>query len=323
MDAGRLFCFGFAGHEAPDHILFALDRDRVGAVILFERNCRDASQIRALTAQLRDAGGEDLWLLIDQEGGRVRRVHDPDIGPESAEVLGRQSAARTGQSYGDAAKALAGLGIDFNLAPVADVLTNPENEVLRERSFGEDPESVALHVRTAVTAMQLAGLKACAKHFPGLGGVSTDPHHAATGYSGSPEDFRNAHFPPFAAAVSAGVAGVMTTHLLAPALDPQRVATFSPRLVHEFLESELGFRGLVLTDDLEMKGAGASPPDAAWQAFEAGHTLHLICSDSAAQADALRLFKGRISGSSHALGLLRDALDRQASFRKPFRHAAV
>lgn len=323
MDAGRLFCFGFAGHEAPDHILYALDRDRVGAVILFERNCRDAAQIRALTSRLRDASGDELWILIDQEGGRVRRVHDPDIGPESAEVLGQAPVERTRESYGAAAQALAGLGIDFNLAPVADVLTNSDNPALRERSFGVDADAVARHVRTAVSAMQVAGLKACAKHFPGLGGVDTDPHHAATGYTGSLDLVRRVHFPPFAAAISAGVAAVMTTHLSAPVLDPHRVATFSPLVVHEHLESELGFRGLVLTDDLEMKGVGASPPDAAWEAFCAGHTLHLICSDKGAQADALSLFKGRMSGDSHALGLLRDALDRQAPFRKPFRHAAV
>jgi len=321
MDAGRLFCFGFEGYEAPDHILYAVDRDRVGAVILFERNCRDAEQIRALTARLRDAGSEELWILIDQEGGRVRRVHDPDIGPDAAEALGRRPAAETAKAYGDAAAALAGLGIDFNLAPVADVLTNPNNPVLKERSFGADCEAVALHVRTAVTATQKAGLKACAKHFPGLGGVQTDPHHSATGFSGTLDDFRDVHFPPFAAAVTAGVAGIMTTHLLAPALDPNQVATFSPRVVHEYLESELGFAGLVLTDDLEMKGVGTSPAAAAWDAFKAGHTLQLICRDAGAQADALSLFKTRLSGDSDARGLLRDALDRQAPFRKPFRYA--
>jgi beta-N-acetylhexosaminidase len=321
MDAGRLFCFGFEGYRAPDHILYAVDRDRVGAVILFERNCRDAAQIRALTAQLRDAGTEELWILIDQEGGRVRRVHDPDIGPDAAEVLGSRPAEETGKAYGETAAALAGLGIDFNLAPVADVLTNPNNPVLKERSFGAASEAVALHVRSAVTATQQAGLKACAKHFPGLGGVHADPHHSATGFAGSLDDFRDVHFPPFSSAVTAGVAGIMTTHLSAPALDPDHLATFSRKVVHEYLESELGFGGLVLTDDLEMKGVGTSPAAAAWDAFEAGHTLQLICRDATAQTDALRMFRTRLAGDSDARGLLRDALDRQAPFRKPFRYA--
>jgi beta-N-acetylhexosaminidase len=323
MDAGRLFCFGFEGPEAPDHLLFALDRDRVGAVILFERNCVDAAQIAALTARLRDAGGEDLWILIDQEGGRVRRVRNPDIGPEAADVLGRTGEESTAKSYGDAARGLAKLGIEFNLAPVADVLTNPDNPVLRGRSFGSRPADVAGHVQAAIVATQGAGLKACAKHFPGLGAAAVDPHHAAVQCGGTVNEFREVHFVPFAAAIAAGVTAIMTTHITVPALDPARMATFSERIVGHWLESELRFAGLVLTDDLEMKGTGLAPPTAAWKAFAAGHQLMLICCDVEAQSAALRYFAQKLSGDSGARTLLVRALDRQAPYRKRFVNAGA
>lgn len=322
MDHARLFCFGFEGTQPPDSLLFTLDRRHVGAVILFARNIADPNQIRSMCQRLREAGGEDLWILIDQEGGPVRRIKDPDIGPPPPDDLATRSPDEVEQAHRDTALKLRELGIDFNLAPVADVKVNPRCKVLEGRTFGSETDSVAPRVAAAVRGIQSAGLKACAKHFPGLGEVDTDPHTAATLDPRTIPYYRRVHFPAFRAAIDADVAGVMSTHLLAVQFDPHRIATYSPIIVREYLEAELGFAGLILTDDLEMKGLPDPPPVAAWQAFTAGHNLLLMCHSERAQQDALDLFASKLAGDQEAQRLLHRALDRQQPKRTPFAYAA-
>jgi beta-N-acetylhexosaminidase len=321
MDFARLFCFGFEGLEAPDTILFAVDRDRVGAVILFSRNCRDADQIRRLCARLREAGGEDLWILVDQEGGRIRRVTNPDIGQPTARELSAASPAEIEQEYRSTARHLTGLGINFNLAPVADVMLHPENPVLQERTFGASAEAVAPRVAAAVRGLTSGGVMSCAKHFPGLGEVTADPHFEVSRSDAPRSDFEETHYAPFHAAVEAGVSAVMTTHLLAPALDPQCLATYSEPIVRDCLEGDIGFSGLIVTDDLEMKAVPDRPAQAAWYAFEAGHQLLLLCHDAGEQDAALTLFGSRLTGDHEAQRRLHRALERQEALRKP--HVAI
>ncbi len=317
MECGRLFCFGFDGLEAPDSILYALDRDRVGAVILFARNCRDEAQISSLTRRLRDAGGDTLWILIDQEGGRVRRILDPDIGPPSADVLRDKPPAEVERAYHDCGAALLALGIDFNLAPVADVGVR-DSAVLAQRTLGSDRESVAVRVEAAVRGLSRAGVKSCAKHFPGLGEVNSDPHEVTARTDATTASFHDVHFPPFRAAACAGVAAIMTTHVLAPALDPHQIATYSRVIADDLMDDRVGFRRMVLTDDLEMKGVPDPPPQAAWLAFEAGHHLMLVCHDARRQQEALDLFRQRVLGDSVAHRRMHRALDRQAPYRTPY-----
>ena len=315
MECGKLFCFGFDGLTAPDSILYAVDHSSVGAVILFSRNCQNATQIKSLCSKLREAGGDDLWILIDQEGGRVSRVKDPDIGPPAAGDLAKVDPEQTREAYLSMARELVALGIDFNLAPVADVCCNADNPVIADRAFGLTAEDVVPRVAAAVSGLTEAGMKSCAKHFPGLGDVSTDPHFTDAMSEASAASFRDMHFKPFIAARDEGVSAIMTTHLLASRLDPQRIATYSEDIVKIILREELGFGGIVITDDLEMKAISEGPPHAAWFAFEAGHDLMLICHDEEAQADALQNFSTQLSGNSAAKSLLYKALDRQQPFR--------
>jgi len=323
MDCARLFCFGFDGYVAPDPILFALDRDQLGAVILFARNCRDEKQIRSLCTKLREAGGDEIWILVDQEGGRVCRITEPDIGPLPPQDLTLASPVEVEASYRSCGEALRDMGIDFNLAPVADVGLRPDNPVLKDRTLGVDAESVAQRVEAAIGGLTAAGIKSCAKHFPGLGDVNTDPHDQMTGTEATHEDFRDVHFVPFRRAANAGVTAIMTTHVLAQTLDPRQIATFSATIADDILDDQIGFKRLVLTDDLEMKGTLNEPPAAAWRAFEAGHHLMLMCHDHTLQQQALDLFSQRISGDVLAHRRLHRALDRQAPYRKPFSYATV
>jgi beta-N-acetylhexosaminidase len=131
------------------------------------------------------------------------------------------------------------------------------------------------------------------------------------------------HFVPFRRAANAGVTAIMTTHVFAHTLDPHQMATFSSTIADDILDDQIGFRRMVLTDDLEMKGTENDPPVAAWRAFEAGHHLMLMCHDHTLQRDALDLFSQRISGDAVAHRRLHRALDRQAPYRLPFIHAQV
>lgn len=236
---------GFEGTSAPDWVLRAAERG-LGGVVLFARNLDDGAQLRALVDQLHEAR-PGLLVAIDEEGGDVTRLE-----------------ARTGSSYpgnlalgaaGDPALTervaraigndLAACGIDLDLAPVADVNTDPRNPVIGVRSFGSNPADVASHTAAWVGGLQSAGVAACAKHFPGHGGTSADSHLEVP--VGEPE------LRPFEAAIAAGVGAVMSAHIVVPSIDDVP-ATISHRIMTGVLRDQLGFDGLAISDGLDMRG---------------------------------------------------------------------
>lgn len=240
---------GFAGSAPPDWV-----RRRVaaglGGVVLFARNCSSAGQIAALTAALR-AERADVVVGIDEEGGDVTRLHAATGSPwPGAYALGVvDDVALTREVYAGIAASLAAAGVTVNLAPVADVNSAPDNPVIGVRSFGSTPELVSRHVVAAVAGTQ-ASVAACAKHFPGHGDTTVDSH------VGLPT-VRSLALAPFAAAVSAGVAAVMTGHLLVPGYG-DLPATLNPALISGMLRDEFGFAGTVVSDALEMGAISAS-----------------------------------------------------------------
>jgi beta-N-acetylhexosaminidase len=264
---------GFAGVTASDELRRWLERG-LGGVVLFARNVRDREQLRTLTAALR-AERPDLIVAIDEEGGDVTRLEAASgssypgnhaLGAVDDVELTEQVAAALGSD-------LAGVGINLDLAPVADVNTNPRNPVIGVRSFGADAERVARHVAAFVSGMQRVGVAACAKHFPGHGATEQDSHHELPVASGNLEEA----LLPFRAAVAAEVRAVMTAHIRVPELG-ERPATLNRGILHGLLRGELGFSGLVITDALEMRAVSASV------GVEEGAVLAL-----AAGADALCL----------------------------------
>ncbi|HEV7657526.1 MAG TPA: glycoside hydrolase family 3 N-terminal domain-containing protein [Mycobacteriales bacterium] len=238
---------GFTGTSPPDWV-----RRRVGTglggVILFGRNCASADQVAALTAALR-AERDDVLVATDEEGGDVTRLFaatgSPVPGPYGLGVADDVSLTRA-VSYALAAR-VAAAGIDWTLGPVADVNSAPDNPVIGVRSFGATPELVARHVVAAVDGIQAAGVAACAKHFPGHGDTTVDSH---VGLPTTGPDLDGA-LEPFRAAVGAGVATVMTGHLLVPGYG-DLPATLNPALIAGLLRKDLGFGGVVISDALEM-----------------------------------------------------------------------
>ena len=243
----------FPGHEAPDWVLRRLDAG-LGGITLFAYNVGDPEQLAALTGRLRGAG--EILVSIDEEGGDVTRL-EADSGssyPGNFALGLVDDPALTEEVAAAIAGELAGVGVNMNLAPVADTNTNPLNPVIGIRSFGADPELVARHVEAFVAGTQRQGVAACAKHFPGHGDTSVDSHHELPVVEG---DLETALLP-FRAAIAAGVRAVMTGHLVVPVLD-ELPATLSRRILTGLLRDELGFEGLVVTDALEMRAISAGP----------------------------------------------------------------
>jgi beta-N-acetylhexosaminidase len=235
---------GFPGLEAPDWILRRVEHG-LGGVVLFAWNVGDREQVARLTASL-----GDVVVATDEEGGDVTRLESATGSsfPGNLVLGALDDAALTEQVAAAIAHELAAVGVTMNLAPVADVNTNPSNPVIGVRSFGHDPALVARHVAAFARGTQAAGVAACAKHFPGHGDTSVDSHLDLPVVHGD----LGAALLPFRAAVDAGVSAVMTAHLVVPELD-DAPATLSRRVLTELLREELGFGGAIVTDALEMR----------------------------------------------------------------------
>jgi beta-N-acetylhexosaminidase len=248
---------GAAGLEAPEWLQREV-ADGLGGVVLFSRNVRDREQLAGLTAALR-AERDDVLVAIDEEGGDVTRL---EAGPGSSYpgnlALGAvDDVALTARVAASIGADLVEVGINVDLAPVADVNTNPRNPVIGVRSFGSNTQIVARHVAAFVTGLQRAGVVACAKHFPGHGATETDSHLELPTVGVSLDELRRGELIPFAAAIEAGVQAIMTAHILVPAVDSVP-ATISRAHLTGLLREELGFGGLVITDALEMKAISAT-----------------------------------------------------------------
>ncbi|MGN6754124.1 MAG: glycoside hydrolase family 3 protein [Intrasporangium sp.] len=268
---------GFAGTRLPGWI----HEEYVAglrAVCLYGANVAGPEQLLELCAELRGLG-DDLVVAVDEEGGDVTRLHYRTGSPEPGNaVLGRlddveltrDSAVRIGAE-------LAACGITLDLGPVVDVNSAADNPVIGVRSFGADPALVARHAAVWVAGLQSTGVAACAKHFPGHGDTVADSHLSLPVVDTARDVLETQELVPFRAAVEAGVAAVMTSHLLVRALDPDRPATFSPTILTGLLRQGLGYGGVIISDALDMVGASGQTgiPTAAVRALAAG--CDLLC----------------------------------------------
>ncbi|MGC3993005.1 MAG: glycoside hydrolase family 3 N-terminal domain-containing protein [Propionicimonas sp.] len=276
---------GFEGPDLPGWLAAEL-AEGLGSVCLFSTNIVDAGQVRALTDAIHAANPAAL-VATDEEGGDVTRLHHAAGSPyPSMASLGHlddeDMTERVG--FGIGAELLAA-GIDLNLAPDADVNSNPRNPVIGVRSFGADAGLVGRHVAAYTRGLQAAGTAACAKHFPGHGDTATDSHLALPTITVDAATLAARELVPFRAAVEAGTLAVMTSHILVPSIDPDLPATLSAPVL-ALLREDLGFTGAIVSDALDMAGAsggGRGIPEAAVLALAAGCDLLCIGTDNTAE----------------------------------------
>lgn len=264
---GRMLMVGFHGLEAPDYILRWLAEGRISGVILFARNVESPEQLARLTQACHQAAGRPIFISIDQEGGTVARLTNGFTESPGAMPLGAADseylATHTARVL---ATELRALGINWNYAPVVDVTHDINNPSVGVRSVGTDPEQVAHLSAAQVRGFQseAVGVAATAKHFPGIGNTPVDTHEALAVISGPVDYLWQNDLIPFRAAVEAGVATVMVSHVKFEALDSEYPATLSPIIVNKLLREDIGFNGVTTTDCMEMRaitdhyGAGES-----------------------------------------------------------------
>jgi len=259
--AGQRMLIGLHGHSVTDDVRRLVAEVRPAGFILFARNVAEPAQVLELNRELASLCDPHYpaLLTVDQEGGRVQRVREAATRWPTMRQLGR-APERTAEVSAAMATELRAMGFNLNFAPVADVDSNPDNPVIGDRSFGDDPCQVAAQTAAFIEAHQAAHIVACAKHFPGHGDTDTDSHLALPTVPRSEESLRATELPPFAAAVRAGVGTVMTSHVVFPALDPELPVTLSDVVLPRLLRDELCFDGLVFSDDMEMKAVAGRWP---------------------------------------------------------------
>jgi beta-N-acetylhexosaminidase len=208
----------------------------------------------------------------------------------------------------------------MNLAPVVDVQRGEIEKHLAGRSFGEDPEIVAFLGRTVVKHLQKNGIMAVAKHFPGLGRADVDPHFHLPKINIDLEELERINFPPFEAVIDEGVCGIMTSHAIYPALDQERPATLSPQVLTKLLRNRMGFKGLTITDDLEMGALATerSVADGALKSFQAGADILLICKDQGHVRESMDLLRQAVAKGTVSAERLAQSLKRIRKMKKRF-----
>lgn len=357
-DVGEILWFGFAGTELSEEtaraLCFGVAPDKAtamaGAVILFRRNLQElpgdegAIDLAALAALNRSLhamgaqvaaragsasgsdGGPPLWIAVDQEGGRVQRVRQPatvwppmysfesaasDAGPGAVEAL----AEEVGEAMGGE---LAALGFDVDFAPVLDVHSNPANPIIGDRAFSRDSERAATYAVAFARGLERAGVLGCGKHFPGHGDTSTDSHLVLPRLDHDLARLREIELVPFRRAIAAGIPMIMTAHVVFSAVEDGVPATLSRKVVSDLLRGELGFDGVVISDDLGMKAIAGhyGTEDAAVRAVLAGCDVLPFCNDWTQQVEAHEGLLRAAEKDSTLRGRIGESADRVRRAKK-------
>jgi beta-N-acetylhexosaminidase len=279
---GRQLVIGLPGPDATDDDIRLLREIHAGGLMLYRRNFETPERFVRFIRRLEEGAGRRLLITTDHEGGRIIMLHGGvTIFPDNltAGTAGDEAmVARQGQIEG---RELRRLGVDVSFGPCLDVLTERYSPNIGIRSYGKDPELVGRLGAARIRGMQGAGLSACAKHFPGKGHAPVDAHLGLPVIDSDWGDMHAVHLVPFMSAMEAGVDCIMTSHPLYPNLDPaeRMPATFSKLIVQDYLRGQVGYRGVIISDDLEMGAITALCPmgEAAVRTAAAGHDILLVC----------------------------------------------
>lgn len=326
---GRILVVGLAGRDLSATEARALERGERGGVVLFKRNIAPGSDaprsVWALTRTVQEAlrraadGGDAPPLVaIDQEGGRVVRIGPPALALPPMRRIGDLGDETFAERLAEAqAKELAAFGITMSFAPVADVHTRPENPIIGDRAFAESPDGVARFASAWARGLAKGGVLSCAKHFPGHGDTTVDSHLALPKVDRPRAGLDAVEIAPFRAlAKEPAVASMMTAHVVYPGLDPERPATLSRAVCTDLLRKDLGFGGVLFSDDLEMKAIQLPVGDAAVLAVAAGCDALLVCSREDLAAEAYGALVREAESSPAFRARVEEAASRVVAMRR-------
>jgi beta-N-acetylhexosaminidase len=320
---GQLAIVGFAGYAIPPDLRMLAREFDLGGVVLFARNVEAPEQVSEVSREVQALASElPLWVSTDQEGGRVARLKSSFTVWPPMMTLGRSGdEGLAGRFARSLAAELRAVGISLDFAPVLDIHTNSANPVIGDRALSERADEVARLGSVIIRTLQAEGIAACGKHFPGHGDTSVDSHHELPVVDHPPDRIERVELVPFKAAIEVNVASVMTAHILIPALDDQQPATLSPRIIDGMLKRELGYQGLVVTDDLSMKAISAKygTTEATVAAIAAGCDAVLLCGqDQGAQVEAIEAVIHAVEDRTLPLKRVEDALARHRRVKERF-----
>ncbi|MFH1873962.1 MAG: beta-N-acetylhexosaminidase [Pseudomonadota bacterium] len=309
MNIGQLLIIGIPDTKPSNLLLGFIRKEKIGGVILFKRNFESVKQLDYLIQKLQEAGEGKLFIGVDQEGGRVMRLSEPFTQFSSMKEIASRHCERSeaipsryvlpeqSQRVYDVATALAlelsAVGINLNFAPVLDVATNGFNQVIGDRAFSHEPKIVAELGVQFMKGLTENGVMACGKHFPGHGDTDLDSHLALPVMPHTRKRLDACELIPFRQAVAANFPALMTAHILLPNLDPDFPASTSKLITKKILRDEFGFQGLIMSDDLLMKGITSqmSIEDAALKSLQSEHDMVLICDNFEAQCRTVERLK--------------------------------
>ena len=317
INSGGFFVISFPEAVPSDETLYLIQDRKIGGIILFADHCDDQVSLKSWLKDLKRSLDYKLIVAVDQEGGRVRRFRRGFPMLEAPRYYAYHNKLPQYRSdLGRICERLFETGINFNLVPTVDLFDSEEGHVLDSRTFSDRIDLVTAFARATIEIHHAQGLACCAKHFPGLGRSTGDPHRVLAVSDLTENDFFETELETFRDAINAGVDGVMVTHLSAPEID-SRPALVSPLMIEGWLKDRLGFTGPVVTDDLLMTGAiEAASTNAAVESFAAGADLMIFGQDLDKTKEALDLFERARSDGRFDSDRIKDAQRRVGAFRE-------
>ncbi|WP_304943741.1 beta-N-acetylhexosaminidase [Vallitalea guaymasensis] len=280
---GQRLVVGFSGTKINDEIVELIEDYKVSNIILFKNNIESGSQLKKMCEDLqsliRKNTGRGGFIAIDQEGGMVTRLQDDNVNiPGAMAIAATNNVDYAYQAGKITGKQLKKLGVNFNLAPVGDINSNMDNPVIGVRSYGDNPEKVAEYASAMTKGLLDGGVMASAKHFPGHGDTNVDSHLGLPQINKSLEEIEKCELIPFKQMIKEGIPAIMTAHILFPKIETDNLpATMSRKIVRGLLKDKIGFKGLVISDCMEMKAIQKNygTVEGIKQAMNAG--VDLIC----------------------------------------------
>lgn len=295
---GQMIVAGFNGTDVNEELINLVNTNKVGGVILFKRNIETSEQLKKLNNNIDGLNKEiPLFISVDEEGGRVNRLPSDMENFSSAREVGLKNdkdyAYNNGKSIGESLKVT---GFNMNYAPVLDIFSNPKNTVIGDRAFGSDVETVSTMGIATMKGIEEEGIISVIKHFPGHGDTSVDSHYGLPIVYKTLEELENFELIPFKKAIKEGCKAIMVSHILLDKIDKQNPSSMSETVITDILREQLGFDGVVITDDMEMGAIteNFTIEDACVQSIIAGCDIVLIGSGNESIYNTIQAIKDSI-----------------------------
>jgi beta-N-acetylhexosaminidase len=320
---GGHICIGISGLSLTEDEKKFILNNNISGVTLFARNVKDPRQVFELTQELHQLSHQmkskaPFIVAIDMEGGRVARLKNPFTEWPALKAYGDlDSPTVSFLAYQSLGHELAAVGINVDFAPCLDIFTNPQNQIIGDRSVGSDPELVAKHGSALIRGLLKAGVLPCIKHFPGHGHTLIDSHEDLPIEEADLERLRNTEMIPFKKAFKSKANFVMTAHIRFKNIDPDWPVTLSEKFLKNILRDELRFNGMVITDDLDMKAMAKhyAKDFIPVRALQAGADMLLYCNEPESQQIAVEAIKKAVSDGKLSAAHLEATYKRNLEFR--------